>query len=147
MCNTYFHFRHRFLLLACYSQSHATSCSSLMSHHQVNNKCNRVKEQHWRWLINFSLHNNKCFQKQSPLFLKVSQIPQENTCVRVFYVLESHLWKRQKNIHFTTNIVIYIYIYRSQTFWCFMKFYFAHNVKACFVFKKQLLCLYSSVYA
>ena len=32
-----------FLLSACSSQSHATSCLSLMSHHRVNNKCNRVK--------------------------------------------------------------------------------------------------------
>ena len=29
---------------------------------------------------NFLLHNNvTCFQKQPPLFLKVSQVPQENT--------------------------------------------------------------------
>ena len=26
-----------------------------------------------------------CFQKQTPLFLKVSQIPQENTCVGVSF--------------------------------------------------------------
>ena len=32
------------------------SCSSLMSHHQVNNKCNRVKARHWRWLI-YALSN------------------------------------------------------------------------------------------
>ena len=51
MCNTSFHFKHLFLLPACSSQSHATSCSSLMSYHRVNNKCNRVKGRHWRWLI------------------------------------------------------------------------------------------------
>ena len=62
MSNTSFHFRHTFLLPARFNQSHATSCSSLMSHLQVNNKCNRVKGRHWRWLIyalrNFLLHNN-----------------------------------------------------------------------------------------
>ena len=50
MSNTSFHFRHMFLLSACSSQSHAT-CWSLMSHYEINNKCNRVKKQHWRWLI------------------------------------------------------------------------------------------------
>ena len=39
----FFLFWHMFLLSACSSQSHATSCLSLMSHHRVNNKCNRVK--------------------------------------------------------------------------------------------------------
>ena len=46
----------------------------------------------------------------------------------------------EKN-HFTQTIGIY----RSQTFWSFMKF--EHIPKVCFVFKKQLLCLDSSVYA
>ena len=41
----------------------------------------------------------------------------------------------------------HICIYGSQIFWSFMKFYFVHIVKVCFVFKKQSLCLYSSVYA
>ena len=40
-----------------------------------------------------------------------------------------------------------IYIYESQTFWSFMKFYFVYILKVCFVFKKQSLCLYSSTYA
>ena len=89
LSNTSFWFRHKFLLSAHSSQSHTTSCSSLMSHHRVNNKCNRG--QHWRWLIyalalrNFLLHNVTCFQKQPLLFLKVSQIPQENTCVGVSF--------------------------------------------------------------
>ena len=83
MSNTSFHFRHMFLLSACSSQSHAT-CLSLMSHYEINNKCNWVKEWHWRWLIyalhNFLLRNNVTwFQKQPPLLLKVSQILQENT--------------------------------------------------------------------
>ena len=30
----------------------------------------------------------------------------------------------------------------SQTFSSFMKFYFVHIVKVCFVLKKQALCLY-----
>ena len=50
MSNTSFCFRRKFLLSAHTSQIHATSCLSLISHHQVNNKCNRVKGQHWRWL-------------------------------------------------------------------------------------------------
>ena len=41
----------------------------------------------------------------------------------------------------------HIYIYRSQIFRSFMKFYLVHIVKVCFIFKKQSLCLYSSVYA
>ena len=56
MINTSFPSRHTLPLLAHSSQNHATSCSSLMSHHRVNNKCNRVKGQHWRWLI-YALHN------------------------------------------------------------------------------------------
>ena len=45
----------------------------------------------------------------------------------------------KKNIHFITNTSMYKVIDN-------LKFYFAHIVKVCFVFKKQLLCLYSSVY-
>ena len=39
----FFSFWHMFLLSACSCQSQTTSCLSLMSHHQVNNNCNRVK--------------------------------------------------------------------------------------------------------
>ena len=46
LSNTSFSFRHTFLLSARSSQSHATSCSSFMSHHWDNNKCNRVKGEH-----------------------------------------------------------------------------------------------------
>ena len=65
-------------------------CSSLMPHHRVNNRFDRVKGLHWRLLIyalrNPLLCNNvTCFQKQPSLFLKVSQIPQENICVGVSY--------------------------------------------------------------
>ena len=38
---------------------------------------------------------------------------------------------KQKNIHFITDISLYI---RSQTFWSFLKFYFVHIVKVCFVY-------------
>ena len=82
-------FRQTFLLPACSTHSQATWYSSLMSHHQVNNKCNWVKGPHWKWLIyplcNFLLCSNICFQKQAPLFLKVSQIAQKNTCVGIFF--------------------------------------------------------------
>ena len=41
----------------------------------------------------------------------------------------------------------HIYIYRPHKFWSFMKFDSVYTVKVSFIFKKQLLCLYSSVYA
>ena len=89
--NTSFHFRHVFLLPAHSSQSRTTLCCSLMSHHRVNNKCNIVRGWHWRYLIyalhSFLLHKNvTCFQKQPPPFLKVSHIPQENTCNGVSFL-------------------------------------------------------------
>ena len=98
MNNTSFSFRHMLLLSSCSLQNHATSCSSLMSRHRVKNKWNRVKEQHWRWLIyalhNFVLHNVTCFQKQPSLFLKVSWISQENTCFGVsFFLKKMKLYK------------------------------------------------------
>ena len=62
MSNTSFAFRHMLLLSACSIQIHATSRLSFMSHHRINNKCNRVRGQHWRWLIhvirNLLLHNS-----------------------------------------------------------------------------------------
>ena len=48
MSNTSFRFRHLFLLSAHSSQSHFISCLTLMTHHQVNNKCNILKGQCWR---------------------------------------------------------------------------------------------------
>ena len=51
----------------------------------------------------------------------------------------------KKNIYSLHNK--HIYIYWLQPFWNFMKFYFVHIAKACFVFKKQSSSLYSSVYA
>ena len=50
--------------------------------------------------------------------------------------LESDLWKRQKKKKKSVHNK-HIYIYGSQSFWSFMKFYFVHIVKVCFVFKKQ----------
>ena len=52
--NTLFCFGHTFLLSACSSESHATSCLSPMSHHWDNNKCNRVKAQHWSYVLSES---------------------------------------------------------------------------------------------
>ena len=78
----FFLFWHMFLLSACSSQSHATSCMSHMSHHRVNNKCNRVKRTTLK-MANLPLCDD--FQKQPPLFLKVSKIPQENTCGEVSF--------------------------------------------------------------
>ena len=124
------------------------------------------------------------------MFLKVSQIPQENNCVGVSFFLKmmklykdifsawisctsakffsyrwrhkclknttdlllfyqehlygflgSDLWKHwKKNIHFTTN-----YIFGSQTFWSFMKFYFVHIVKV-FLSLKNSHFLYITPY-
>ena len=75
---------------------HASSCSNLMSHHHwVNNKCNNSNNNSKRMTLKianlcptyFLLHNNvTCFQKQPPLFLKVSQIPHENNCVGVSFL-------------------------------------------------------------
>ena len=76
----------------CLLLPHTTSsCLSLMSYHGANKKGNRVKGQHWRLLIHalhsLLLRNNvTCFQKQQPLFLKVLQIPQDNTCVGVSFL-------------------------------------------------------------
>ena len=50
MTNTSFHLRHMFLLPIHSYKSHTTYLN-LRSHHLVNNKCNRVKGQHWRWLM------------------------------------------------------------------------------------------------
>ena len=38
------------------------------------------------------------------------------------------------------------YLYRSQTFWSFMKFYFVHILKVCFVFKKNSHYAYIPLY-
>ena len=76
-----------FLLSARSSQIHATSCLSLMSHHWVNNKCNRVKWQHWRLLI-YALHN----------FL------QRNKMLRVFRSNHNCPWKFQK-LHRKTPVL------------------------------------------
>ena len=67
MINTYFPFKHMLLLFARSSQSHATSYSSLMSHHRVNNKYNRLKGQHWRSLI-YALHNFLLRNNMLPVF-------------------------------------------------------------------------------
>ena len=92
------------------------SCSSPISHHQVNNKCNRVKARHWRWLIyalsNFLCYNVTCFQKQPPLFLKVSQIPHENTCVGVSF-LKSCRPASLFHVCFSLHLIIHVNYIKS----------------------------------
>ena len=48
---------------------------------------------------------------------------------------ERDLWKLRKKTFISQQT--YLYIYGSQTFWSFMKFYFVHIVKVCFVFKNS----------
>ena len=56
----------------------------------------------------------------------------------VYGFSESDLWKCwKKNIFISQQT----YLYRSQTDWSFMKFYFVHILKVYFVIKKQSLCL------
>ena len=58
-------------------------------------------------------------------------------CGEHFYGFpESYLWKRQKKPHSFHNI--HIFLYGSQIFWSFMKFYFVHIVKVCCVLHKTL---------
>ena len=78
MSNTSFCFRHTSLLSTRSSQSH-NKCTSLMSHHWVNNNCNKVKGQHWRWLI-FALHD---FRPTTVLESFTNST--ENTCDGVFF--------------------------------------------------------------
>ena len=49
----------------------------------------------------------------------------------------------KKNIHFTTNISLYMGQRHFEVLWSFILHI---NVKVCFVFKKQSLCSYSIVY-
>ena len=44
-------------------------------------------------------------------------------------VIDENVKKKKKSFHSKD-----IYIYGSETFWSFTKFYPAHNVKVCFVF-------------
>ena len=197
MSNTSFHFRHTFLLPTRSSQSNVTSCLCLMSHHRVNNKCNRIKGRRWRWLFyalrNFLLRNNmfrvfksnrhcswkfRKFHRKTPvlespqnyeIIWRRSVVMNKPYFCRNFFLID---WchKRVKN---TIDLLLFygehfvdfwkmifenadekysfhnkhIFIYGSHTFWSFVKFHFVHIVKVCFVFKKQSLCLYSSVYA
>ena len=91
MSNSSFRFTHTFLLSAGYSQSHATWCSSLMFHHRVNNKCNRVKGWRWRWLIyaqhNFLLHNNmlRVFRSSHHCSWKLHKFHKKTPCWSLFF--------------------------------------------------------------
>ena len=126
MSNTSFRFKHIFLLSAHSSQCHATLCASLMSHHRVNNKCNRVKGQRWRRLI-YALRifllcnmlrvfrsNHHCswkfhkFQRKTPVsecfFLKMMKLYRHLFCMnktyfcRNFHFLVDWRHKHLKNI-------------------------------------------------
>ena len=126
MWSTAFCFRHMFLLFARSSQSHATSCLSLMSHHAVNNKYNRVKERHWRWLI-YALYGFLWCNNVLDLLSFYGE--------QLYRFSESDLRKSGKKHSFHNK---HIYIYGPQTFWSFAKFYFVYIAKVCFVFKIQL---------
>ena len=56
----FFLFQTHFFAVYSFLTSNFTSWPSLMYHHWFSNKCNRVKRQHWRWLVyapcNFLLH-------------------------------------------------------------------------------------------
>ena len=106
--------------------THASSCLGLMSHHWVNNEYNRVKGQHWRWLIyvlhNFLLRNNKLrFSEATTTVLKsFTNCREKPLCWSLFFslrcwnyikkfVLESDLWKFRKK-HLFHNKHIYMYM-------------------------------------
>ena len=76
---------------------------------------------------------------------KLCILSNENPLLRraLLWVFEKWFMKTSKKKFISKQIYLYV---GSQTFWSFMKFYFAHFVKVCFVFKKQSLCLCSSVY-
>ena len=155
-----------------------------LSHHQINNKCNRVKGWCWRWLIydlcNFLLHNmlrvfrsnHYCSWKFHEFLRKTPVLESlfEKSCrpsglfhicfclypiIDVNYVVilrRTLLWifgkrfmktLKKKNIHFTTNISLYMGQRHFEVLWSFILHI---NVKVCFVFKKQSLCSYSIVY-
>ena len=142
MSNTSFHFRHMLLLSAHSSQSHATSCSSLMSHHQVNNTCNRVKGQHWRWLIyalrHFSLRNNMLcvfrsnhhcswkfheFHGKTPVlkslfFLKLMKLYKDFIKLYKGFIIYENIEK--KSVNFTTSRSIYTGHRHFEVLWSFI---------------------------
>ena len=141
MINTSFRFRQTFLLSARSSQSHTTSCSSLMSHHQVNYKCNRVKGQHWRWLIyelsNFLLGNVICFQKQPPNLESFTNSTGKHLCWSLFFLKMMKLYKDICSAwisHTSAEFFFSIFILRRTLLWlsksdlwkCWKKYLF-HN--------------------
>ena len=81
MSNTYFSFTQHYARVSCLI-IRLTNAITVTA----------VKGRRWRLLLcalrNFLLRNVMCFQKQPPLFLKVSQIPQWNTYVGVSFSLE-----------------------------------------------------------
>ena len=110
----FFFFRHMFLLSAWFSQSHTTSCSSLMYNHQVNNKCNRVKGWRWRWLI-YALH----------IFLS------RNNMLHVFRSSHHCSWKLPK-FHRKTPVLKSLFSlkwwnYKKRHWFCINKPYFCRK--------------------
>ena len=65
----FFLFWHKFLLSAVTSQSDATSCLNPMSHHWINNKCNRVKRKALKiYALIYALHNFLLYINTLPVF-------------------------------------------------------------------------------
>ena len=113
MINTSFHSRHMFLLSALSSQSHTISCLVLMSHHQVNNKCNRVKEWCWRWVI-YALHNfllgNKMlhvFRSNHHCSWKFHKFHRKHLCLSVLKKLQTC---RPVLYCFFLYVIIHVYV-------------------------------------
>ena len=110
MSNTSFHFRHTFLLSAHFSPSHVISCSSLMSHHQVNNKCNNSnnnsKRMGLRFLIyalcNFLLHNNmlRFFKSNHHCPQKFHKFHRKTAVLESLFLLKAFVPYFLSNSHF-----------------------------------------------
>ena len=92
----YLHFRHTFLLSAHFSPSHVTSCSSLMSDHQVNNKCNNSnnnsKRMGLRFLIyalcNFLLRNMLHIFRRTTVLESFTNSTGKQLCWSLFFSLK-----------------------------------------------------------
>ena len=103
MSNTSFPFRYMSRPSVRSSESHAISCSSLMSHHRVKNKSKIVKEQHWRWLIyalrNFLLRNNmlRVFRSKHPCSWKFNEFHMEAPVLECLFFLK--MMKLYKDIY------------------------------------------------
>ena len=149
MINTSFHFRQTFLLSARSSQSHTTSCSSLMSHHQVNYKCNRVKGQHWRWLIyelsNFLLGNVICFQKQPPNLESFTNSTGKHLCWSLFFLKMMKLYKDICSAWIShTSAEFFFYFYFTKNTSMTFEKWFMKMLKKIFISQHTYLHIYGS---